>query len=191
MELASKTYLSLPEYNQLEEETNTRYEYHDGEVFAMAGGEPKHGSIAGNTLAALYNALFSKPCNVLNSDVKIHIESIRKSYYPDVSVVCGPVERSRQDTRAVTNPIILVEVLSKSNEGFDRGDKFEDYSHLPSLQEYVLIEQDKQLVQTFYRSAPDELWQMQWFREEDPDVILRSIDVRLRLSDLYHKTENL
>ena len=187
---AAKSHLSLAEYNQLEEETNTRYEYHDGEVFAMAGGEPKHGSIAGNALTLLNNALFSKACNVFNSDVKIHISSIKKSYYPDVSIVCGPVERSKKDVRAIINPVLLVEVLSKSNAAFDRGAKFEDYSRLASLREYVLIEQDTQVVQVYYRDSPDALWQMQWFRDT-ANVVLRSIDITLKLADLYHKTEGL
>lgn len=192
MDAASKTYLSLAEYNQLEEETNTRYEYHDGEVFAMAGGDPKHGVIAGNTLTLLNNALFSKSCTVFNSDVKTHIASIKKSYYPDVSVVCGPVERSEQDARAIANPILLIEVLSESTAAFDRVGKFEDYSQLPSLREYVLIEQDRPLLQTFYREAPGALWQMQWFSAEgNTKVVLPSIDVSISLTDIYHKTEGL
>ena len=196
MELAAQTHLTLAEYNQLEEETNTRYEYHHGEVFAMAGaatdvGNPKHSLIANNAGGLLRSALLSKNCAVFNSDAKYHVASLNKSFYPDVSVVCGPIERSEKDIRALANPILLVEVLSKSTEGYDKGNKFKDYGHLASLQEYVLIEQDQPLVQTFYRSSPDALWQMRWFQPEDDEVVLQSVGVSLKLADLYHKTEGL
>ena len=191
MEPAVKNRLTLAEYNRLEEETNTRYEYHDGEVFAMAGGDPKHSLIASNTGRLLGSALLSKNCAVFNSDAKYHVASINKSFYPDVSVICGAIERSGEDTNALANPILLVEVLSESTAAFDRGKKFEAYSRLPSLREYLLIEQDRPVTQSFYRDSPDELWQMQWFREEDTEVYLRSVDIRLALPDLYYRTEDL
>ena len=142
MEAAQKKHLSLAEYNQLEEETNQRYEYHNGEVFAMAGvatdvGDPVHGAIAGNLIRLIGNGLVTKDCTVLTSDVKFYIPSINRSLYPDVSVVCGPSERSKQDTKALTNPILLIEVLSDGNASYDRGTKFHYYSELPSLREYV------------------------------------------------------
>lgn len=196
MEPAVKSHLSLTEYNELEEENNTRYEYHGGpygygEVFAMAGGEPKHGAIAGTIIRLLGNALSSKDCTVFTSDVKFHIASENKSCYPDVSVVCGPAERSEQDTRALTNPILLVEVISESTAAYDRGQKFHTYSQLPSLREYVLVEQDMWRIQTYFRNSPADLWQMQWFSGENSEVILRSIGISLSLSELYRRTEGL
>ncbi|MEM9674639.1 MAG: Uma2 family endonuclease [Cyclobacteriaceae bacterium] len=191
MESAVQHSLTLVEYNQLEEENQQRYEYYQGEVFAMAGGDPKHGAIASNILALLHNALFDKDCTVFNSDVKFHIESENKSHYPDVSVVCGPAQRSEKDTRALINPILLVEVLSDSTAAQDRGSKFHTYSQIDSLQEYVLIEQDIHRAQVFYRSAPDQRWSMQWYAGEETDVALQSIGVTFSLSEFYHKTEGL
>ena len=191
METAKKTHLSLAEYNQLEEETNQRYEYHDGEVFAMAGGDPIHGAIAGNLIGLLHSALRPKDCTVLTSDVKFYIPSINRSLYPDVSVVCGPSERSDNDTKALTNPILLIEVLSDSNAAYDKGTKFHYYSELPSLREYVLVEQHEWKVETRYRSTPDELWQMDWFSGEEAQVRLRSVDLTLPMADLYRRTESL
>ncbi|MEM9832257.1 MAG: Uma2 family endonuclease [Bacteroidota bacterium] len=130
------------EYNQLEEENHQRYEYHGGQVFAIAGGDPKHGEIANNIGRLLGNALFDKDCTVFNSDVKYHIASVSKSYYPDVSVVCGSAQRSEKEIHALTNPLPLVEVLSDSTAAQDRGSKFHTYSQMPSLREYVLVEQD-------------------------------------------------
>ncbi len=196
MEPAVKTQLSLAEYNQLEEESNMRYEYHGdshgyGEVYAMAGGEPKHSLIASNIARLLGNALLTKDCMVFNSDAKYHIASARKSCYPDVSVICGPAERSDKDTRALTNPILLVEVLSETTAAYDQGAKFHTYSQLSSLKEYVLIEQEEKRVQIFYRSSPQDLWQMQWFSEKDNEIVLRSIDTQLLIADIYHRTESL
>ncbi len=196
METAKKTHLSLAEYNQLEEETNQRYEYHDGEVFAMAGaatdvGDPVHGAIAGNLIGLLHTALRPKDCTVLTSDVKFYIPSINRSLYPDVSVVCGPSERSEQDTKALANPILLIEVLSDGNASYDRGTKFHYYSELLSLREYVLVEQHTWKVETRYRSRPEEPWQMDWFSGEEAHVRLRSVDLTLPMADLYRRTESL
>lgn len=191
MEPATKNYLFLADYNELEEETNTRYEYHDGEVFAMAGGDPKHSAIAGNLSRLIGNGLVSKDCTLFTSDLKYHISSVNRSLYPDVSVVCGPPERSQKDTRALTNPILLVEVLSDSTEAYDRGKKFHYYSELPSLREYVLVEQHGWRVETRYRSSPKEQWVLDWFSGETAEVVLRSLGLSLAMTDLYHRTEGL
>ena len=196
MEAAQKKHLSLAEYNQLEEETNQRYEYHDGEVFAMVGaatdvGDPVHGAIAGNLIRLIGNGLVTKDCTVLTSDVKFYIPSINRSLYPDVSVVCGPSKRSEQDTKALTNPILLIEVLSDGNASYDRGTKFHYYSELPSLREYVLVEQHTWKVETRYRSSPAEPWQMDWFSGKEAEVRLRSVELTLPMADLYRRTESM
>ena len=196
MEPATKKRLSLVEYNRLEEENDTRYEYHQGEVFAMVGaatdvGDPKHSAIAGSVIYLLTGALLSKSCTVFTSDAKYYIEAIDRSLYPDVSVVCGPPQRSDKDTRAMTNPILLVEVLSGSNANYDRGTKFHYYSNLPTFREYVLIEQDVWKVETRYRTSADQSWQMDWFEGENTEIVLRSIDVQLSMKDLYRGAEAL
>lgn len=108
-----------------------------------------------------------------------------------MSVVCGPSERSERDTKALTNPILLIEVLSDSNASYDRGTKFHYYSELPSLREYVLVEQHTWKVETRYRSSPEEPWQMDWFSGEDAEVRLRSVDLTLSMADLYRRTKDL
>lgn len=190
-QLQSNTSLTLKEYNQLEEENSQRYEYHDGEVFAMAGGEPKHSAISGNIITALNQRLRNKDCNVFTSDQKVHITSIKRSLYPDVSVVCGLVERSEKDTKAIVNPVLLVEVLSDSTARYDQGDKFKFYSKLPSLQEYVLVSQQQPSVQIFYRSPDTDLWQMGWIEDPTQPVTLQSLSIEIPLQELYLKTEKL
>jgi Uma2 family endonuclease len=188
--------LSIADYNQLEEENGIRYEYHDGEVFAMAGaatdvGEPKHNAIAANVYRSLGNMLLERDCNVFSSDQRYWIASENKALYPDASVTCGEIERSEKDSRALINPILLVEVLSKRTEGYDRGDKLKYYSTLTSLKEYLLIEQVRPSVQVYYRDSPSNLWKMAWVEGSESSITLQSLGATLPLRDLYIKTENL
>lgn len=181
--------MSLTEYNQLEEEQNLRYEYHDGDVFAMAGGDPKHGAIAVNIISLLRNALAGKGCRPFNSDVKVYIESLNKSLYPDVSVICGKAERSAKDIRALTNPRLLVEVLSESTAAYDRGEKFMYYSQLSSLKEYLLVDQNQCMIQIFYRATAEDKWQMEWLMGTEAVIYLQSININLSAEDIYSETQ--
>ena len=187
----SSTYLSLEEYQRLEEETDQRYEYHDGKVFAMAGGDPKHNVISVNTIIALGNQLADENCTVFNSDQKVRITAANRSLYPDISVVCGTMERDQEDTRAITNPVLLIEVLSDSTSSYDQGDKFKIYSRLPSLREYILVSQHEPSVQTYYRASPSKLWQMTWTEGLDQLELVRSLALEIPLRKLYLKTEGL
>lgn len=190
-QIQPNNFLSLEEYQQLEEQTDQRYEYHDGEVFAMAGGEPKHNAICHNVHVFLGNALRNQSCNVFTSDQKVHISAVKRSLYPDVSVTCGPVERSEKDTKAITSPVLLIEVLSDSTAGYNQGNKFKFYSELPSLQEYVLISQHEPSVQIFYRKSFTDLWQITWVEGLEQSVRLQSLEIEIPLRELYLKTENL
>ena len=183
--------LTVEEYHQLEEEMQQRYEYHDGEVFAMAGGDPVHNAIGVNVTTLLNQLLREKNCNVFNSDQKVWIQSIRRSLYPDALVTCGPVERSAEDKKSIMNPILLVEVLSDSTEAKDRGKKFEQYSQLPTLQEYVLISQYEPSVQVFYRASNTHLWQISWITGLDQILTLQSLEIEMSLEEIYFKTEDL
>ena len=183
--------LTVEEYHQLEEEMQQRYEYHDGEVFAMAGGDPVHNAIGVNVTTLLNQLLREKNCNVFNSDQKVWIQSIRRSLYPDASVTCGPVERSAEDKKSIMNPVLLVEVLSDSTEAKDRGKKFEQYSQLPTLQEYVLISQYEPSVQVFYRASNTHLWQISWITGLDQILTLQSLEIEMSLEEIYFKTEDL
>ncbi len=190
MERVATKFLSLEEYNQLEEQTQIRYEYHGGEVFAMAGGTPKHGIIAGNIIGLLKSQL-NKGCRVGSSDLKFYIESINKSLYPDASVICRPYQVSEHDRNALINPILLVEILSDSSANYDRGSKFHYYSELHSLREYVLIEQDTWKVETRYRNTANDEWRMNWFAGEDASVTLHSMNATIPLAEIYQETEGL
>src|SRR5438105_2747698 len=146
---------TLVEYLDFEETQPWKHEFRGGEILAMSGASPEHALITANTLRAIGNALSGSPCRVYSSDLKIAVGPNPDVVYPDGSVVCGPLEFHPADPkrRLVTNPRLVVEVLSPTTEGYDRGDKFRLYRGIPSLAEYVVISQSAPVVETFLRQA--------------------------------------
>lgn len=157
MSAAEKLVLSYDDYLALERSSEVRLQFVDGVAYAMAGGTIDHAELAALMIAALSTLL--RPgrgrCRVYTSDAKIHVPASGNSYYPDVSVVCGPRETAAVDANALINPTLLVEVLSDSTELFDRGKKFKDYQRLPSLQHYLLVNQDEARIEHYRRNADD------------------------------------
>ena len=138
---ASIARMTYAEYLAAEAASDIRHEYLNGEVWAMAGGTPEHAALARRGACELRRLLRGKPCRAFSADLRVRIVDTGLSTYPDVSVVCGQLETAPDDKDAVTNPIVLVEVLSESTEGYDRGAKAAHYRRIPSLREYVLVSQ--------------------------------------------------
>lgn len=143
--------LTVEEYLRLEEENHQKYEYHDGHVYAMSGGSISHSLIGTNVTSEIYIALKGKPCKSINNDMKLWVKPNNAYYYPDCMIVCGKFEVADNHEEAIKNPVVIIEVLSKSTEGYDRGDKFKAYRQISSLRHYVLIEQDKPQIEIFSR----------------------------------------
>ena len=179
-------------YLSLEQESEIKYEFHDGFIVAMAGGSPEHSQIATNFTWAVNNALRNnnKSCISYNSDLKIQIDATRRSYYPDASVVCDKPIRSDKDNNAITNPILIVEVLSESTAAFDRGNKFAHYRQIPSLREYILISQEEATVDTYYRTD-NGTWEIQTIMGLDKKVLLKSISCEISMADIYRLVEGI
>jgi Uma2 family endonuclease len=152
-------HLSLPEYLKLEAAGDGRHEFLDGDVYAMAGGTPEHGALALAIAGEIRDALRGKPCRVYSSDVRVRIRETGLSTYPDLSVVCGSLETDEEDRDAITNPVVLVEVLSDSTEAYDRGAKAAHYRRIPSLREYVFVAQDARRLE-LYRLNEHERWEL-------------------------------
>ncbi len=182
--------LTVQEYIQQEIDTGTKYEYHDGKIYALSGGTLNHGLISGNAYAELRIQLKTKDSNCLpfNSDVKLFIDATKSFVYPDSMVICGDIEESKQDKNAVTNPILIIEVLSKSTAEYDRGDKFYLYRQIPSFREYVLIEQKKYVVDVHYKDEHSDLWRIIRYEGLDKKVKLHSLDIELSMEELYYRT---
>ncbi|MDI1448107.1 Uma2 family endonuclease [Polyangium sp. 6x1] len=156
-EPAGKLKVTFAKYLALEEASETKHEYLDGQIYDTAGGTPDHGLLAGNVLRALGNQLEGRPCRVHPADVRIRIQATGLSTYPDVSVICGKLQVDAEDKNGIVNPIVLVEVLSKSTEAYDRGQKFAHYRRIPSLREYVLVSYQTKLIEV-YRRADEGAW---------------------------------
>ncbi|MEL6866496.1 MAG: Uma2 family endonuclease [Bacteroidota bacterium] len=185
--------LSIKEYLQQEVDNDTRYEYHDGKIYASAGGSINHGLLCGNIYSELRNGLKHKGsnCKPVTSELKLYIRSQNSFVYPDAMVVCGEIEESAYEVNALTNPILIVEVLSKSTSDYDRGDKFYLYRQIKTLREYVLIEQDKAVVEVYYRDSVSGLWRISRFIGMTATVELQSINLSIKMADLYFDIKNL
>jgi Uma2 family endonuclease len=177
----SSSYISPEEYLQLEEKSSIKHEYRQGDVYAMAGASNGHVLIAGNLYTLLRNHLRGRGCLPYISDTKVRIESINTYYYPDLAVTCDV--RDREFKNFLRHPCLIVEVLSETTEAFDRGDKFADYRHLESLQEYVLISQTRIQVDVFRRNDRGQ-WVLYPYREGDI-LHLESVGFSCAIGDLY------
>jgi Uma2 family endonuclease len=143
--------MTAPQYLAWEREQPERHHYLRGEVFAMAGGTPRHNALGAAVIAALGNAFRGGPCRVFTSDQRVAIREGTHYVYPDVTVVCGHLELAAGTKDTLVNPSVLVEVLSKGTESYDRGAKWDDCRQLPSLTDYLLVSQSSAHIEHFQR----------------------------------------
>ena len=187
-----KSIFTPAEYLGMEEKTDYKSEYYNGEIFAMAGGTPDHNSIAVNLAGELRQLLRHKPCRVFTSDLRLLVERSGLYTYPDAMVICGKIQLVEGRTDTVTNPILIVEVLSESTRDYDRGTKFNFCKQIPTLQEYILVESEKPLVECFRRADGDK-WTMEMYEGLDALARLESIESEtesprgIALRDIYDK----
>jgi Uma2 family endonuclease len=145
------------QYLEHESSSNVKHEFIDGDIYAMAGGTIEHAIISMNVGSALNAQLRGASCVVASSDLKVRVSATDLTTYPDVTVICGPVQRDPQSPDVALNPSLVVEVLSKSTEDWDRGEKLENYKQIPSLLACVLISYRQQRVEVV-RRGPDGAW---------------------------------
>ncbi len=177
----SENYISPQEYLHGEEISPVKHEYIDGQVYAMAGASEAHISLSLTLASALRTHVRGKGCRAFISDMKVQIESRNIYYYPDVIVTCDERDRAFQSFKRY--PCLVVEVLSRKTEAFDRGDKFADYQEIETLQEYVLISQKRQRVECFRRNAEGQ-WVLYSYNQGS-EVYLASVDFRISIDALY------
>jgi Uma2 family endonuclease len=177
--------LTVEQYLALEAAGDVRYEYLDGQVFAMAGGSPEHAAIAANVIGHLRGVLRDRPCHIFTSDAKVEIEATGLFTYPDVTVVCGDVQRSAKSKDTIINPLLLVEVTSESTEDGDRGGKFAHYRRIPTLREYLVIAQTERFIEHHVR-RDDGAWVLTDVRN-DATIALASVGGDLPLDEVYLK----
>lgn len=175
--------ITYAEYLAAEELSDVRHEFYQGNVLAMAGGTGAHARLKTNLTGAVHAALRGRPCHASDTDQRIRITATDLSTYPDLSVVCGPRIPDEIDRHAMTNPTVLCEVLSKATAGYDRGEKFDNYAHIATLQQYVLVDSERVHVDVYTR-LDDGTWARRGHGPGDA-VRLASIGVDLILNDLY------
>lgn len=179
--------LTPQEYLPIERAAETRSEFYAGEMVAMAGAVESHTAIITNAVLVLGTQLRGRPCRAYPIDMRVKISETGLYTYPDLVVVCG--ERRFQDNRRDTllNPTLIIEVLSSATEAYDRGEKFAHYRRLESLQEYLLVAQDRRRVERFLRQGSD--WILTEVRGEEGVLNLPSIGCALALADIYEGVE--
>ena len=189
MSAVSQERYTYDEYLVRERVADTKSEYYGGQIFAMAGGSPRHNSIGVNLVASLRNRLRGSPCRPFNSDQRIRISACGLTTYPDVSIICGELQMDAQDVDAIVNPRVIFEVLSKSTEGCDRGKKFDFFRQIKSLTEYVLVSQEDLQVECFTRQS-DEKWLLSITKGLHGVLRLSTVSVELPLVEIYEDITN-
>jgi Uma2 family endonuclease len=173
------------DYLRIEESSDVKHEFFDGQIYAMAGGTVEHSALAVAMTVALGSQLRGDPSRVFNSDLRIRVETSGLATYPDVSIVCGEPRFDPDGKRStLLNPTVLVEVLSDSTEEYDRTTKFAHYRSIPTLREYVLVSQRERLIEVFVRPEDDGDWQRRQARagERLPLAIVKAV---LDIDELY------
>ena len=173
------------EYLASEENAEYRSEYEDGIIVAMAGGSLNHARIITN-VDRLFGAKLKKTCESLTTEVKVRVENYRKFYYPDVLIICGEPQLYQKRNDTITNPILVVEVLSDSTEAKDRGEKMLAYRTLESLREYVLVSQSKAIVEQFTKNSGGD-WMHKATIGLSSVVRFESIEIELTLDEIYQR----
>ena len=183
---APRRHYTPAEYFALEERSEVRHEYFDGEVFAMAGGTKSHNLIAQNVLINLRAGLRGSGCQVFVGDVRLAVRNDFHYTYPDVVMSCDPADR--RDPALIRNPVLIVEVLSPSTAEYDRSQKFNQYKKLVSLRHYLLVSQTAWVLEWFRRDDAG-----QWIHTvlSDPADVLEILDLQLclPLADVYEDTD--
>jgi Uma2 family endonuclease len=188
MSTLTVTHVTPEEYLAAERLSETRSEYLDGGVYPMTGASVNHSRIVLNIGTELNIQLRGRPCEVFPIDLKIRLPDSRKFFYPDVSAVCGELQFHDDRKDIITNPVLVVEVLSPSTEAFDRGSKFRAYQAIASLKEYLLVSQGKPLIEQYIRDEGGE-WRYKAAEGLETSLALPSIECTLNLSAVYDKVD--
>ena len=176
--------MSEAKYLAIERAADFKSEFFDGEMFAMSGGTPMHSLIATNLAREMGNPLKGRPCVLFNSDLRLKIVATGLCTYPDLSVVCGPLELAGAEDDVIVNPTLLAEVLSDSTEAYDRGKKFEHYRQIPTLKEYLLVSQKEPRIEQFLRDDSSE-WRLREAAGLEARLELPSVKITIALSEVF------
>jgi len=174
---------SFAEYLALEEASNTKHEFLDGEIYGMAGGTPEHAALSVAVSSSLLAQLRGGPCRVYSSDLRVRVLATGLAAYPDVTVVCGELERDPGSPATVVNPRVVVEVLSDGTEAYDRGQKLDHYRRIPSLAAVVLVSHRAPKIEVWERTSEGD-WRQRAFGTGQAAEI-EALPARLLVDEVY------
>lgn len=180
--------LTPEEYLDIERNAECKSEYYNGEMFALAGASYVHNRITRNISKALGLQLKGTKCEEFQSDLKIKEKISGLFTYPDIVVICGEPEFYDEEKDVVVNPTVIMEVLSKSTETYDRGFKFELYRRINTLKHYFMVSQDKISIE-YYSRNDDDSWILKEFKDLNQNIEMKSIGCILELKDVYYKVD--
>ena len=175
--------LSVEEYLAVDRAAERRSEYHDGELFPVPAASWAHARVSANTIHRFSERLYGHPCHVADASVRLRV-SPTQFVYPDLVVVCGDPAFTDEEQDTITNPKVIVEILSPSTADYDYGGKFALYRRLPSFEEYLLIAQEEPLIEVF-RKTPDGRWILSSYAGLESTVRVESLDIALPLAEIY------
>ena len=184
----NKTTLSQEEYLEWEKTAERKNEFFEGEIFAMSGASRRHNKIFSNLFGKITIQLMNKPCQPYGSDMRIHIPENTLYTYPDISIFCGDVIPSDPDDDTVILPTVIIEILSKSTQNYDRGEKFKLYRDIPSLKEYLLVDSESILLES-YRINQRGNWELEEIKSTDGIFSIPTLGISIPLEDIYKGTK--
>jgi Uma2 family endonuclease len=176
--------LSLEEYRNLETIAEVKHEYHDGEIIEMTGGSINHNSILINLIVLLKLALRGTNYRLQSSDLRLWIPQYNRGLYPDLMIIAGEPLFSDNRNDEILNPCVIIEVLSPSTSGYDRGDKFRYYRSIPQLNQYLLVSQGEILIESYSKTSENN-WLLQEYTPARGIISLDSLGISLNLVDIY------
>ncbi len=184
MSTAPASFISPDEYLERERHASDKSEYLRGEIFAMSGASRRHVRLEKNVLVALDRLLQGKRCETYGSNMRVRVSPVGLYTYPDVTVTCGEEQFLDAEVDTLLNPVVLVEVLSKSTSSYDRGEKFESYRSIPSFQEYLTVAQDRVQVEHWERQKTGQ-WLLTVYADAGAAVPLPALGIQLPMTDIY------
>jgi Uma2 family endonuclease len=179
--------MSEAQYLEFELGSDAKHEFFNGEIFAMAGASEEHSSIAGSVSAHLYPQVRKNGCKVHSSDMRLKILATGFFTYPDISIYCGELKFTGDRPDTLTNPTIIIEILSPSTELHDRNAKFRQYQQIPSLKEYVLVSQDEPRIERYLREEGKKTWVYLDVEGLEESIEFPSVNAVLTLADAYEQ----
>lgn len=183
---AEKLFYTAADYLEFIETSEEKYEYVNGDILAMAGGTANHSQISANVSFSLIKALMNRNCSVFNSDLKL--QAANSYFFPDGMVICGDKQFAQDRTDIVINPTLVVEVLSDSTKGYDRGEKFWNYRQIESLKGYLLIASDQLHIDAYHKTE-EGFWVLTDTTHLENDIYIPSLDITLPTKEVYNKIE--